>query len=450
VECFLFQQIQICGLKAEGQPIAPVTLHIKEDYVSVLKSLGLEEQNAFQQRLFYAALRAMQLGVRVDLERRAQITAELGQEIEKCDEFITTVLGHPLNVRSSPQMAGLFYGDLAQKPVMSRAKKGILPHVSCDDEALQVVAKREPLLRPLVDKILHRRSLSVLKTSFAEARLGEDGRMRCSLNICGTETYRLSSSQDAFGSGMNLQTIPDDNTKASVKAGARGERIPNIKAMFIPDEGYTFFNLDLDRDDLHVVVWEAGDTELKAVLREGADIHAENAKVLGCDRELAKSFIHGTNYGGSSRTMAIVCGISTHIADQYQRRWFSAHPGIHRWHKEVERKLWATREVHNAFGYRRHYFGRIEGLLPEALAWIPQSCVACIINRIWVRLYENHPENIQVLLQVHDSLAGQFKTSWVEPATANLTLSNQIVPYPEPLTIPLSLKTSPVSWGMCA
>jgi DNA polymerase I-like protein with 3'-5' exonuclease and polymerase domains len=416
----------------------------------VLESLGLLEQNAFQQRLFWAALRAMQLGVRVDLERRAQITAELGLAIEDCDRFISDVLGHPLNVRSSPQMAGLFYGDLAQKPVMSRAKKNQPSHVSCDDEALQVVAKREPLLRSLVDKILHRRSLSVLKTSFAEARLGEDGRMRCSLNICGTETFRLSSSQDAFGSGLNLQTIPDENTKASVKAERRGESIPNIKAMFVPDPGYTFFNLDLDRADLHVVVWEADDAELKAVLRSGADIHAENAKVLGCDRELAKSFIHGTNYGGSSRTMAIVCGISTHIADAYQRRWFGAHPGIHRWHTEVERRLNATREVHNAFGYRRHYFGRLEGLLPEALAWIPQSCVSCAINRAWVHLYENQPD-IQTLLQVHDSLAGQFKTLSAEPATASIKeCCKVIIPYPHPLVIPTSLKTSPVSWGACA
>jgi DNA polymerase I-like protein with 3'-5' exonuclease and polymerase domains len=401
------------------------------------------EQNAFQQRLFWAALRAMQLGVRVDLERRAEITAELGSAIEDCDRFITDVLGHPLNVRSSPQMAGLFYGDLAQKPVMSRAKKNQPSHVSCDDEALQVVAKREPLLRPLVDKILHRRSLSVLKTSFAEARLGEDGRMRCSLNICGTETFRLSSSQDAFGSGLNLQTIPDENTKASVKAERRGESIPNIKAMFIPDPGYTFFNLDLDRADLHVVVWEADDAELKAVLRSGADIHAENAKVLGCDRELAKSFIHGTNYGGSSRTMAIVCGISTHVADAYQRRWFSAHPGIRRWHTEVERRLNSTREVHNAFGYRRHYFGRLEGLLPEALAWVPQSTVACVINRAWVDLYENRPD-VQVLLQVHDSLAGQFSTG-----KAGQPASIPPVPYPDPLIIPVSMKTSTKSWGDC-
>jgi DNA polymerase I len=416
--------------------------------VSVLESLGLEGQAHFQMRLFYAALRAMQLGVRVDFERRAQIAQELKATIEECDEYIAGVLGHPLNVRSSTQMAKLFYEDLEQKAVMSKGTKNIPPHITCDDQALQTVAKREPLLGPLINKILHRRGLSVLQSTFIEARVGEDGRMRCSMNICGTETFRLSTSRDAFGSGLNLQTIPDAKTKASVKAGKRGEHIPNVKTIFVPDEGYTFFNLDLDRADLHVVVWEAEDNELKEMLRNGVDFHAENAKVLNCNRELAKSFLHGTNYGGSARTMAMNCGIPVHVADVMQTRWFSAHPGIKRWHARVQRMLIEKREVHNAFGYRRHYFDRPDSLLPEALAWIPQSTVACAINRAWVALTEEEP-TVQVLLQVHDSLAGQFPNDGMPYPDVIKTLSRITIPYPQYLTIPVSLKTSTESWGAC-
>lgn len=419
--------------------------------MSVLSSLGLEEQAAFQMRLFFAALRAMQLGVRVDLERRAQITQELSVAIEDCDRFISDVLGHPLNVRSSPQMAGLFYGDLAQKPVMSRAKKGQPPHVSCDDEALQVVAKREPLLRPLVDKILHRRSLSVLKTSFAEARLGEDGRMRCSMNICGTETFRLATSQDAFGSGLNMTTIPDSKTQTAIKAGLRGETVPNIKSMFIPDEGYTFFDLDLKKADLQIVAKEAEDKELMEILQDdSADVHAENAKLLGCDYKLARIWVHATNYGASAKTSAAHCGITLQTSELYRSRWFAAHPGILRWQKGIEAELHAKHEVSNIFGYRRHYFERIDGLLPEALAWKPQSTVACVINRAWVNLCEQLPE-VQVLQQVHDSLAGQIPTSRVAALLPRIReLSTIQLPYPTPFSIPLSIKTSPASWGSCA
>ena len=90
-------------------------------------------------------------------------------------------------------------------------------------------------------------------------------------------------------------------------------------------------------------------------------------------------------------------------------------------------------------------------MLPEALAWIPQSTVAIVINRIWKRVYENLKE-VQVLLQVHDSLAGQFPTylAGVCPERIIAQAREVAVPYPRPLVIPLSIKTSTTSWGDCA
>ena len=133
-----------------------------------------------------------------------------------------------------------------------------------------------------------------------------------------------------------------------------------------------------------------------------------------------------------------------------QRRWFAAHPGIVAWHRRVEEQLRTHRFVQNRFGFRRYYFDRTEGLLPEALAWIPQSTVAIYINHVWRRLYDNRKE-VQVLLQVHDSLAGQFpsyKREWCIRAIREEGAA-VAVPYERPLVIPLSIKTSPVSWGDC-
>jgi DNA polymerase I-like protein with 3'-5' exonuclease and polymerase domains len=204
--------------------------------------------------------------------------------------------------------------------------------------------------------------------------------------------------------------------------------------------------MDLDRADLQVVVWEADDTELKAMLREGVDVHTENAKVLGCSRQMAKTWVHGTDYGGSPRTMAINCGILVKDAERMQARWFEAHPGIRSWQLHTEAQLHSKHYVENRYGYRRFFFERIEGLLPEALAWIPQSTVAITINKIWQNIYNLLPE-VQVLLQVHDSLAGQF------PATFNqqrlIDTARVEIPYADPLVIPVGLKTSPISWGDC-
>ena len=251
--------------------------------------------------------------------------------------------------------------------------------------------------------------------------------------------------------------------------------LPNIRRLFIPDPGYTMFDSDLDRADLQVVVWESGEAELKSALRLGVDMHLLNAFTLAGkeppleelvethprydshrsshkrERQLAKSFIHGTNYGGGPRTMAVAAGITVAQADRFQRIYFGKYPGIKRWHDRTLDQLNRLRYVENRFGYRRYYFDRVDGLLPEALAWVPQSTVAIYINKVWESLHRNAP-HIQILLQVHDSLVGQFPTHRKTESIETIkSLGREIViPYEEPLVIPLGVKTSESSWGEVA
>lgn len=225
--------------------------------------------------------------------------------------------------------------------------------------------------------------------------------------------------------------------------------LPNIRKLFVPDSGFHIFDADLDRADLQVVVWEANDSDLKQMLHEGVDIHTENAKALGISRPLAKSWVHGTNYGGSPRTMAINCGITVHQAERMRKRWFEVHPGIKEWHDRTAHQLQTTRSVYNRFGFRRIYFDRVESILPEALAYIPQSTVAEVINRGLVNIFLNLPL-VQVLLQVHDSLVFQLPSSRRDllPAVRQQLLIT--IPYDDPLVIPVGLKSSSVSWGHCS
>ena len=184
------------------------TREVGEVSQASIDNLGLQSQANFMQAMFWPVLRAMQLGVRIDLKRRTALAMELQEELARREEFFIDLLGHPLNPRSSPQMAKLFYTDLGLPPIMSRAKKGVPAHVTCDEEALLKIKSKEPLIGPLVDVILQHRQIGVFLSTFVSMPLDQDNRMRCSYNICGTETYRLSSSKNAFGSGGNLQNLP--------------------------------------------------------------------------------------------------------------------------------------------------------------------------------------------------------------------------------------------------
>lgn len=251
---------------------------------------------------------------------------------------------------------------------------------------------------------------------------------------------------------------------------AKTINLPNVRKFFQPDPGYVICDADLDRADAQVVAWEADDWKLKAMFREGLDIHLGNAasifnlpitldhlrdkafaaqlaKKYVIERDKAKRGVHATNYGASARTLAKHLNITESEAQKFIDDWFTDHPGIYGWHQRVQDSLDTTRSVRNAFGYRRFYFDRIETLLPEAVAWIPQSTVAGVINRGWCNLHYNVP-GVEVLLQVHDSLVFQVPENdfkdLLPVIRENLLIT---IPYADPLVIGVGLKASAKSWG---
>jgi len=237
--------------------------------------------------------------------------------------------------------------------------------------------------------------------------------------------------------------------------------LPNIRKLFVPDPGYILFDADLAGADAQVVAAEAEDTDLLKAFSEGLDIHVKNATDLWgkaftslegaarkARRQQCKQAVHGTNYGAAARTLANILGWSVHEAEEFQRRWFSLHPGVRAWHDRVESDLRTTRTARNAFNYRIIYFDRIDALLPQALAWIPQSTVALTCFRGALQLDKTFP-TAELLLQVHDSLVFQIPERDSHRTTEiRKTLTNPI-PYSTPLVIDWKLSKSNVSWGEC-
>lgn len=428
---------------------AVITFEVDDAQQAAVDTMKLREVHDFQQELFWPVLETMNRGLRVDTARRVEFAFTLQEEIAKREQWVTDVVGMPLNIKSPVQMKELFYDSLGQKPVLDR-KTG---NVTCNDEALRTLAEREPILLPLVKKVSELRSLSVFLSTFVAAPLDVDGRMRCSFNIAGTETYRFSSSKNAFGSGLNLQNIPKGGDSADLE-------LPNVRSLFIPDPGMTFFDIDLSSADLRIVVWEADEPEFKAMLKEGLDPYTEIAKEFYHDpsitkrdprRQTFKSFAHGTNYLGTAKGLAERLGLGVHEAEQTQKWYFGRFPKIKRWQDDLKDQVYKRRMVQNVFGYRCYFFDRIEGtIFNQAAAWIPQSTVACLINRAYVKIY-NELKDVQILLQVHDSLAGQFPTHLGDWMVRQIVAAAEIpLPYDgDPLTIPVGVKTSNESWGGC-
>ena len=406
----------------------------------------LREVHDFQQAMFWPVLQTMIDGLRTDNQSKGRLSDELLEAIKTREAWVEEVLGSPLNIKSPKQMQDVFYRLLAQKPVISR-KTG---SPTTDDSALERISTREPLLLPLCNTIRDLRSLGVFRSTFLEAPVDYDQRMRCSFNIAGTETYRFSSSENAFGSGMNLQNIPK---------GDEDSGLPNVRKLFIPDENMTFFDIDLDSADLRIVVWESDCREMKAMFAEGAKPYVEVAKEYYRDPtidkhhpsyKLFKALCHGTNYLGTANGLAGRIGLLASEVERIQAWYYGKFPEIKTWQDDLCAQLRAHRYVQNVFGYRGWFFDRIEGtIFNQAVAWIPQSTVGCLINRGYRNIHANERE-IQVLLQVHDSLAGQFPSHLRDQSVRKILDHCSVpLPYAEPLVIPVGLVTSDLSWGDC-
>lgn len=428
------------------------TYEIAEVLDGLITRLNFRKQFDFLLHLAYHVDTMMLRGVKINRKIKDALALELYQELAKRKDEINYLIGGELNISSPTQLKRLFYDEMQFKPIMNRKTH----QPSADDDALEVLSQREPLLRPFLALIRETKSIGVFLSTFVMMPLDTDGRMRTSFNVGGTETFRFSSSKNAFGSGGNLQNIPKGNEEEEREEGTF--TFPNLRRMFIPDTGKLLFDVDLSGADAQVVAWEADDADLKAKFRSGEKIHALNAKdIYGADAgpdgkrapyyAKAKMGCHLTNYGGKLATLSKGLGMTMREAEHFQRRWFSMHPGIKEWHERVENQLYTTRSVSNKFGFRRFYFDRIEGLLPQALAWIPQSTVALIINHGLCNIADSKT-SLELLLQVHDSLVGQFpipNRPFILPILRKCLAIP--VPYTDPLTISTSLDLSEKSWG---
>ena len=340
-----------------------------------------------------------------------------------------------------------FYDELGHHPILNRKTK----KPTCDGEALAKLGRRDPLISPICEIINKMRSL-LSSRAVCMQPTDSDGRMRTDYIVGGTETLRFASKENAFGYGGNLQNITSgDEAHDDYQPKFP---LPNLRRLLIPDPGYTIGEFDLEQADARIVAAEARDEALLDLFADPTrDLHNENCEAIygRCsgkgdpNRQLAKTGVHLTNYGGTPPVLAASLGISIREAKHFQVRWFSLHPAIREWHRRILSELQSRRYVQNVYGYRRFYFDRIDGVLKEALAWIPQSTVAITVN-LGIRAVDRdvglRAADVQFLLQVHDSAGFQWPTKVTSFVIPRIHKHVQVrVPYSPSLVIPAAIKS---------
>lgn len=182
-----------------------------DDRLSGLWSIELEKhQMAFEMAAF---------GVRIDTKRKAQLSMDLYQASQERiawllkivpQAYVEALLGTKQKTTwptSAAQQKVVFY-DIMQLTPQRHRKTGA---ITLDKEALPKLKKQAPWASRIIDTLLELRSINVFASTFVNASLSPDGRMRTSFNPFGTETFRWSSSTNPFGEGCNFQNLPTGN-----------------------------------------------------------------------------------------------------------------------------------------------------------------------------------------------------------------------------------------------
>ena len=268
-------------------------------------------------------------GVKLDQSVRLKALAEYEGETRELEAKLEAAVGRVVNVMSPKQLKELLYDELNLPP---QYKKGTTA-LTTDEEALETLSNK--FNSPIFDLILTIRGNRKLIGTYLNEDGGEDGRIRCSYVIGGTETGRLSSRQSVFGSGTNLQNIP------------KGV----CRRMFIADKGKVFIEADLSQAEARVVAYLSEEDRLIDLFDKGVDIHKHVASWIfnkpveqvttgdkESEREIAKHLIHASNYGIGPRTFSKVASISESQSKLLLQKYFDTFPKIKAWHIQIQQR----------------------------------------------------------------------------------------------------------------
>jgi len=360
----------------------------------------------------------------------------LAQRMDALTTEIHGLAGHPFNIDSTRQLAGVLF-DEQGLPAGRKTKTGR----STDAGTLEFLVRSTA--NPIPPLVLEYRELAKLKGTYVDPLpqmvCPRTGRIHASFHQTGAVTGRLSSSDP------NLQNVP-----------VRTEMGRRIRSAFVTDlPGHTLLVADYSQVELRVLAHFCRDENLLEAFRTGLDIHAfVAAQVNGVpieevtreQRGRAKAVNFGIIYGQTAFGLARTLDISRGDAEAFIAEYFLRYPDIRLF---IERCI----EKARADGYAETILGRrrpIEELGSRnrqrvafgeriAVNTVIQGSAADLIKRAMIDIHEAIRAGrlkSRMLLQVHDELV--FETP-EDRAGEEVEIIRELMTTALPLDVPIAV-----------
>jgi DNA polymerase-1 len=298
---------------------------------------------------------------------------------------------------------------------------------STKEEILEEYAQRVPV----IERLLEWRKLQHFCSAFGENLLsfvGSDGRIHAHFNQVGALSGRIICNKP------NLQQIPKKRVKEAEEE--------DIRRCFIAPAGYRLLKADLSNIELRILAEVSRDATMLRFFAEGKDLHAETAKLMFklpaeidtkqhlykgiVVRDIAKTINFGLSYGMGAQGLANRVGVSTEEARGLMQTYFGTYTGVATFLRQAAQQAVQQGYAVTLAGRKRFFhfegLGRAQrGSLERSAKNHPiQGSNADILKRALALLYRVLPEQVHIVLVVHDEIVLECPESLLEATRQTL------------------------------
>jgi DNA polymerase-1 len=358
-------------------------------------------------------LREMELlGVRLNLERLAEITGRVREELAGLEREIFVLAEEEFTIGSPQQLGQILFEKLG----LSRKRRGKTGY-STDARVLQAIRAEHEI----VPKIERWRELSTLAKTYLDVLpevVDASSRIHTTFLQAGAQTGRLASTNP------NMQNVP-----------IRTPLGREIRGCFEAEEGSVLISADYSQIELRVLANVADEPVLKEIFERGEDVHAATAsqvfevspeQIDQGMRSKSKMINYGIVYGLSDFGLADRLNIPREEAKQFIDAYLARFPRVAAFIAETIERAKEQSFVTTLWGRRRqipelqarNYQVRMLG---ERLAvnTVIQGTAADIIKLAMVRCHAALAASglqTRLLLTIHDELLFEAPPGEVDAA----------------------------------
>ena len=407
-----FSEVDISQAKDYAAEDADITLRLYKIFRENLKLEKLTQIYENFEKPMVEILAQMEInGVKIDNTFLAKLSEKFGKKINILEKDIFKITNTKFNIGSTKQLGEILYNQL-KIASLKKTKKGSYATSASVLEDLAFKGHKLPKL------ILDWRQLSKLKNTYSDSLQEhlnpKTKRVHTSFLLAATSTGRLASSDP------NLQNIP-------IKTDDGKE----IRKSFVAEKGFSLISADYNQIEMRILAEIADVKELKKAFMNNEDIHSItasqvfNKKISEIDKDMrrkAKAINFGIIYGISQYGLAKQIGVSNVEAEDFLNAYFIKFPEIKDYMNDTIKFCRKSGYVNNIFGRRTHLNGindknfNVRNFQERAAINAPiQGSASEIMRLAMIKLNSKFSElknkDIKILLQIHDELIFEVKTS---------------------------------------